>query len=98
MSNPLPQLKEEILRLTREYSKLAHSAQRPGTDTSRAPFIPGETIVPYAGRVFTEDEVEEAVFSKLVFWLTLEPEWNTFYGDLASLLSQNVCVDEIQFF
>ena len=41
MSNPLPQLKEEILRLTREYSKLAHSAQRPGTDTSRAPFIPG---------------------------------------------------------
>jgi len=86
MSKPLPQLKEEILRLTREYSKLAHAAQRPGTDTSRAPFIPGETIVPYAGRVFTEDEVEEAVFSKLVFWLTLEPEWNTFYGDLGSLL------------
>ena len=86
MSNPLPQLKEEILRLTREYSKLAHAAQRPGIDTSRAPFIPGETIVPYAGRVFTEDEVEAAVGSTLDFWLTLGPEGEAFEKELAAFL------------
>ena len=86
MSKPLPQLKEEILRLTRVYSKLAHAAQRPGTDTSRAPFIPGETIVPYAGRVFTEDEVEAAVGSTLDFWLTLGPEGEAFEKELAAFL------------
>ena len=86
MSNPLPHLKEEILRLTREYSKLAHAAQRPGTDTNRAPFIPGETIVPYAGRVFTEDEVEAAVGSTLDFWLTLGPEGEAFEKELAAFL------------
>jgi|694.fasta_scaffold07581_9 CDP-6-deoxy-D-xylo-4-hexulose-3-dehydrase len=86
MSKPLPQLKEEILRLTREYSKLAHAAQRPGADTSRAPFIPGETVVPYAGRVFTEDEVEAAVGSTLDFWLTLGPEGEAFEKELAAFL------------
>jgi CDP-4-dehydro-6-deoxyglucose reductase, E1 len=86
MSKPLPQLKEEILRLTREYSKLAHAAQRPGIDTSRSPFIPGETIVPYAGRVFTEDEVEAAVGSTLDFWLTLGPEGEAFEKELAAFL------------
>ncbi|NBQ56234.1 MAG: lipopolysaccharide biosynthesis protein RfbH [Verrucomicrobia bacterium] len=86
MSSPLLKLKEEILRLTREYSKLAHVAQRPGTDTSRAPFIPGETTVPYAGRVFTEDEVEAAVGSTLDFWLTLGPEGEAFEKELATFL------------
>ena len=86
MSKHLPQLKEEILRLTREYSKLAHAAQRPGADTNRAPFIPGETIVPYAGRVFTEDEVEAAVGSTLDFWLTLGPEGEAFEKELAAFL------------
>ena len=86
MSKHLPQLKEEILRLTREYSRLAHAAQRPGADTNRAPFIPGETIVPYAGRVFTEDEVEAAVGSTLDFWLTLGPEGEAFEKELAAFL------------
>ena len=86
MSNTLPQLKEEILRLTREYSIRAHATQRPGADTSRAPFIPGETIVPYAGRVFTEDEVEAAVGSTLDFWLTLGPEGEAFEKELAAFL------------
>jgi CDP-6-deoxy-D-xylo-4-hexulose-3-dehydrase len=86
MSKHLPELKEEILRLTREYSRLAHAAQRPGADTSRAPFIPGETIVPYAGRVFTEDEVEAAVSSSLDFWLTLGPEGEAMERELASFL------------
>ena len=86
MNKSLPELKAEILRLTREYSTLAHAAQRPGGDAGRPPFIPGETLVPYAGRVFTEDEVEAAVGSTLDFWLTLGPEGEAFEKELAAFL------------
>jgi len=86
MKNTLTELKAEILRLTREYSTRAHVAQRPGGDPERAPFVPGETIVPYAGRVFTEDEVEAAVGSTLDFWLTLGPEGEAFEKELAAFL------------
>jgi CDP-6-deoxy-D-xylo-4-hexulose-3-dehydrase len=80
------ELKAEILRLTREYSRVVHAANRPGEDPARAPFIPGQTTVPYAGRVFTESEVEAAVGSTLDFWLTLGPEGEAFEGELARYL------------
>jgi CDP-6-deoxy-D-xylo-4-hexulose-3-dehydrase len=86
MSKSLPELKAEILRLTREYSSHAHAAQRPGGDIARPAFVPGETTVPYAGRVFTEDEVEAAVGSTLDFWLTLGPEGEAFEKELADFL------------
>ncbi|RYD86114.1 MAG: lipopolysaccharide biosynthesis protein RfbH [Verrucomicrobiaceae bacterium] len=77
------ELKAEILRLTRKFSRLAHSANRPGNDPAQAPFVPGETTVPYAGRVFDEDEVEAAVSSTLDFWLTLGPEGAAMEEELA---------------
>ena len=86
MSKTLPELKAEILQLTREYSRQAHAAQRPGNDELRSEFTPGETVVPYAGRVFTEDEVEAAVGSTLDFWLTLGPEGEAFEKELAAFL------------
>jgi CDP-6-deoxy-D-xylo-4-hexulose-3-dehydrase len=86
MNMSLSVLKAEILRLTREYSRQAHGAQRPGNDEARTRFIPGETVVPYAGRVFTEDEVEAAVGSTLDFWLTLGPEGEAFENELAAFL------------
>jgi CDP-6-deoxy-D-xylo-4-hexulose-3-dehydrase len=86
VNKSLPELKAEILLLTREYSTRAHSAQRPGGDPERAAFVPGETVVPYAGRVFTEDEVEAAVGSTLDFWLTLGPEGEAFEKELAAFL------------
>lgn len=79
------ELKAEILRLTREYSNLMHSAQRPGDDPAHAPWSPGQTI-PYAGRVFNQDEVEAAVGATLDFWLTLGPEGEAFERELAALL------------
>lgn len=79
-------LKQEILRLTREYSRLAHAANRPGDDVLRPDFMAGKDSVPYAGRVFTEDEVEAAVSSTLDFWLTLGPEGEAFEKELAQLL------------
>jgi CDP-4-dehydro-6-deoxyglucose reductase, E1 len=86
VNSSLNELKAEILRLTREYSRQAHASQRPGDDVSRPSFVPGETVVPYAGRVFTEDEVEAAVGSTLDFWLTLGPEGEAFEKELAAFL------------
>jgi CDP-6-deoxy-D-xylo-4-hexulose-3-dehydrase len=81
------ELKAEILRLTREYSRQMHKAQRPGyTPEATNEFVPGQTTVPYAGRVFTEDEVEAGVSSMLDFWLTLGKEGDEFEQRLASFL------------
>jgi len=87
MTSP-SQLKAEILRLTREYSRQMHRANRPGyePESAQAEFIPGQTTVPYAGRVFTEDEVEVAISATLDFWLTLGPEGDAFESELAAYL------------
>jgi len=84
------ELKSQILSLCREYSALQHRANRPGTDPKRntcSDFIPGETTIPYAGRVFTEEEVEAAVAATLDFWLTLGPEGEAFETELARFLN-----------
>ena len=82
------QLKTQILRLTREYSALRHRANRPGYEETAngVEFVPGETTIPYAGRVFTEDEVEAAVSATLDFWLTLGSEGEAFERELAAVL------------
>jgi CDP-6-deoxy-D-xylo-4-hexulose-3-dehydrase len=85
MSKSAAELKAEILRLAREYSELTHLANRPALENP-LPFHPGETNIPYAGRVFTADEVEAAVDSTLDFWLTLGPHGEAFERELASLL------------
>jgi len=86
------ELKTEILRLTREFSRLTHSANRPGDDAAHAPFIPGQTTVPYAGRVFKEDEVEAAVSATLDFWLTLGPEGEAMEKELAEFMGVKHCL------
>ena len=82
------ELKAEILGLTRAYSELKHGANRPGYEEKKAgrAFVPGETLIPYAGRVFTEDEVEAAVSATLDFWLTLGQEGESFEEELAQFL------------
>jgi CDP-6-deoxy-D-xylo-4-hexulose-3-dehydrase len=83
-------LKAEILRLAKDFSRLAHTANRPGYETpgevQRPPFVPGQTTVPYAGRVFDEDEVAAAVAATLDFWLTLGKEGEAFEEGLAAFL------------
>lgn len=54
-------LRAEILALVREY----HAAAFPERD-----FVPGESPVPVAGRVFDAEEVVTLVDSSLDFWLT----------------------------
>jgi CDP-6-deoxy-D-xylo-4-hexulose-3-dehydrase len=80
------EIREEILRLTREFAAARHAGSRPGDDAARPPFREGEDAVPYAARVFTEDEVADAVASTLDFWLTLGPEGAAFEAELARFL------------
>lgn len=83
---PTPaEIKAEILRLTRQFAAQAHRANRPGGENA-ADFEPGKTVIPYAGRVFTEDEVEAAVNATLDFWLTLGPEGDALENELAAFL------------
>ena len=81
----LDDIRRQILSLTAEYSKVAHRQNRPATDDRPPSFQPGETI-PYAGRVFTEDEVVAAVDSTLDFWLTLGKHGERFEKQLAEFL------------
>lgn len=86
MNSP-EEIRAEILRLTREYSRQTHQANRPGYQESPGRvFVPGQTVVPYAGRVFTEEEVAAAVSSTLDFWLTLGREGEAFEDGLAKFL------------
>ena len=62
------QLVQEILPRVRELVRL-----RLGNE---APFVPGETAVRYAGRVYGEEEVVNLVESSLEFWLTAG-QWAT---------------------
>lgn len=79
------ELKAKILALTREYSHLVHSNYRPANDPGRAKWKEGQAV-PYAGRVFQEEEVEAAVSSTLDFWLTLGSEGKAFEKELAKFL------------
>ena len=81
----LASLRRQILDLTREYSRQAHAGFRPASDPHRTPWEQGSAI-PYAGRVFTEDEVEAAVSATLDFWLTLGQEGDAFQRELAAFL------------
>ena len=81
----LSELKAQILSLTREYSLQAHAAFRPADDPLRKPWAEG-TPIPYAGRVFTADEVEAAVSTTLDFWLTLGVEGTAMEKELSAFL------------
>jgi CDP-6-deoxy-D-xylo-4-hexulose-3-dehydrase len=54
-------LRGQILTLVREYHRAAFGA---------CAFVPGQSMVPYAGRVFDDDEIMNLVDSSLDFWLT----------------------------
>ncbi len=55
------ELRGEILELVREYHDVAFQPES---------FVPGETSLRYAGRVFDHREIENLVDSSLDFWLT----------------------------
>ena len=57
-------LRENILEQVRRYYEAAH---RPG---QTAPFVPEESRIGYAGRVYGAEEMVDLVDAALEFWLT----------------------------
>jgi CDP-6-deoxy-D-xylo-4-hexulose-3-dehydrase len=80
-------LRQEILERVRQY----HAAAFPDR-----PFEPGQSAVPYAGRVFDADEVVKLVDASLDFWLTtgrfaadFERRFAQFFGLRHALLTNS---------
>ena len=78
MSNTADTLRTQIIDLVREYYKAAFPTHK---------FIPGESLIPYAGRVFDDEELVNSVEAGLDFWLTrgrfarqFEQEFARFFG------------------
>ena len=87
----ISELKNQILKLTRDYSKIVHTQFRPDGDKLRSKWERGMPI-PYAGRVFTDDEVAAAVSSTLDFWLTLGSEGQNMEKEISEFLGVNKCL------
>ena len=77
MNDRIEELRKEILEKTRELVTLREGKKS---------FAPGETVVPYAARVYGAEEVEAGVSSMLDFWLTLGPEGAAFEREFAQFL------------
>lgn len=78
MSKAADILRAQIIDLVQEYYKAAFPTQK---------FIPGESSIRYAGRVFDDEELVNLVESALDFWLTsgrfarqFEQEFASFFG------------------
>ena len=91
MKDSLEQIKFKIEELTRVYSREAHSKYNQPSLASKDTWKPGEPI-PYAGRVFGEDEVVAAVSSALEFWLTLGSQGKSFQKELSDFLGIKDCI------
>lgn len=71
-------LREKILELVREY----YFSEK----KNKKPFVPGKTWIPYAGRIFDDQELVNLVGSSLDFWLTLGPWGKRFEKKISEYL------------
>jgi len=77
-------LRREILGQVREYYEIALN--------NHPEFVPGESKVAYAGRVFDADEVMNLVDSSLDFWLTYGRFSKRFEKELADYMGLKRCL------
>lgn len=76
-------LRKEIFNLVAEYYAEKHKPK---------PFIPGETYIKYAGRVYDEKEMISLVDSALDFWLTVGRFAKQFENDFSKYLGVKDCI------
>ena len=75
--NKIEELRQSILAQVADYYNEVHAEK---------PFIPGESIVHYAGRVFDAHEMQNMVDAVLDFWLTAGPYAERFERDWGGFL------------
>ncbi len=63
-----------------------------GSQGINSKFVPGQTFIPYAGRVYDEKELVSLVDSSLDFWLTVGRYADKFEKDLAAFLGVVHCL------
>src|SRR4051794_27665769 len=71
------ELHAQILDQVRDYYQARHAERT---------FTPGQSKIPYAGRVFDQEEMVAAVDALLDFWLTLGPQGDAFERELAAYI------------
>ncbi|MFA5059480.1 MAG: lipopolysaccharide biosynthesis protein RfbH [Candidatus Omnitrophota bacterium] len=76
-------IKQLISEQVKEFYQARHMVKK---------FIPGETWISYAGRVFDEKEIQALVDSSLDFWLTLGPHGKEFEQRLAQYIKARFCI------
>lgn len=77
------ELKQQILKLTREYYQEVHAPIKK--------FVPGKSYVNYGGRYFDAEEIVNLVDCSLDFWLTAGPWAHKFEFRLATWLGVKYC-------
>ncbi len=77
------EVRKEILSLVKEYYKDKFAPE---------PFVPGKSLVRYAGRVFDEKELVNLVDSSLDFWLTAGQHAEAFENEFADFLGVEDCI------
>lgn len=75
-------LREQAIRAAIDYYRFKHA--------SRKTFVPGDRI-PYAGRVFDEQEITALIDSSLDFWLTTGKYADRFEKEFAAFLKVEHC-------
>ncbi len=75
--------KQKILKLVTDYYQSVHAKQQ------NKKFIKGKSRVPYAGRVFDQNEIKSLVSTALDFWLTHGEKAEKFEARFAKLLELN---------
>ncbi len=83
MNPKADQLRSQILSLVTEYHQAAFA---------KRPFVPGESSVPYAGRVFDEREIRNLVDASLDFWLTTGRFAERFEREFAQWMEVRHCL------
>lgn len=73
-------LRNKILKLVDDYSKISHQTQE---------FVPGKSFVPCAGRVYDSHEIQMLTAASLDFWLTTGRFNAEFEKKLAEFLNVN---------
>lgn len=76
-------IREEILNLVKEYYK---------KEFGQSDFVHGKTTIPFAGRIFDEEELVALVDSSLDFWLTTGRYAEEFEAKFAEFMQQKSCM------
>lgn len=78
-------LRQEILEKVKELYKLEH-------EEKNKKFVPGESKITFAGRIYDEEEMVNLVDSSLDFWLTAGKYSDEFEADFAEYMEQKYCL------